>query len=38
MNALIRRIMAEEEAKTKECGVSNCTNQATHTCIILGFT
>ena len=31
MNALINRIKAEEDAKTKECGVIGCKNQATHT-------
>lgn len=31
MNALVDRIRYEEEAKTKQCGVTGCTNQATHT-------
>ncbi len=31
MKALFKRIQAEELAKTKQCGCSGCTNQATHT-------
>lgn len=31
MSALEDRIRYEEEAKTKQCGVRGCTNQATHT-------
>jgi hypothetical protein len=29
--ALLNRIKFEEEAKTKQCAVIRCTNQATHT-------
>ena len=31
MNALVKRIQAEEKAKTKQCSVIDCTNKATHT-------
>jgi len=31
MNALEKRIKAEEEAKTKQCACIGCTNRATHT-------
>lgn len=30
-DALLERIAAEEKAKTKQCAVTGCTNQATHT-------
>jgi len=30
-NALLKRIIQEEIAKTKTCGVIGCNNQATHT-------
>ena len=31
MNAIVERIRYEELAKTRQCGCTGCTNQATHT-------
>lgn len=31
MSKILERILSEEKAKTKKCGVTGCKNQATHT-------